>query len=140
MNAQTTYVTYNLRTYFSQEPGQPDTCPRCAAGLSRSSIAPSIEALNDLEACIIPDRGYTLLFICRECGWWCIRELWGDAEYGGYGDYLVVTVQPQRITRDEALADLQSQPWLAALADAQLYGHPLPLPEELARLFPVHKP
>lgn len=130
------YTAYNMRPYFSKQPGQPTHCPQCGGLLSMTSITPSTAVSADMEHdSLIPVHDYSLLFVCRTCGWWLIRESWDFCEINGEYDYLAVGNFPAHIQPGD-ISEWEDQPWRSALADPHIYEHAGDLPAAIARIFP----
>lgn len=133
------YISYNLRSYFLTEPEQPTRCPECGGGLSRSSISPTTALNRSLKRAIIPLYEYSYLFVCSGCQWWLIRERWTECEVGdGCIDDVVVRKKISDPSPDPTQDD--DQPWLAAIADPDLYNNQYRLPEKIVAVFLASKP
>jgi hypothetical protein len=146
------YVSYDIEKYFSRSPISPSEgwtegparCPMCAGSLSETTMEPS-KAMSDLnlstEETYWLDHGWSFLYTCNQCRWWCVREHYefvikkhADHKFGR--DYLIVS--KTEIEKPEIFGDVpahHAQPWLKALVDPEVYNKVQKLPEELAVLF-----
>ena len=69
---------------------------------------------------------FTILFTCKNCDWWCVRESWNDVDYENASwDFLVVGLEEN----DESgmMADLPETPWESALKNERLYAKSNPM-------------
>jgi hypothetical protein len=133
------YVSYNVEKYYSVKPEGPITCPMCNGDLSESAIEPS-KAMSKEIAGPDYDYGSSLMFICNQCHWWCIREHYEFVDGGAarrYGcDYLIFSTA--KSSKSKVIRNLpveHTQPWLKALEDPKVYDKVQAFPEKLAVLF-----
>lgn len=125
------YAVYDLRTYFSCQPGEIMHCPICGSLPSKSAINPSRAVADYLTTATMPEHEFSCLYECSTCQWWAVWESWGDREFGGQDfSSLIVSV----IDGTEKI-DLQATPWHQILEDADIYRNELPLPDTLGKLF-----
>lgn len=125
------YVVYDLRTYFSQQPGHMKRCPVCGKPIQVTSIHPSKEVESDLShGSLIPVHDFSCFYGCSACHWWAARESWGFRECDSELDFLVVGE-----TDNEGNTDQQSTPWRQISQLDDLYSHVEPLPDHLGQLF-----
>jgi len=130
------YQAFSLRPYYSKQPGQPARCLHCGGPLSVSPVEPSISVQDELDdPFLIGSHNYSLLFRCKACQWWCIRESWALNEISLDLDYLIVGVQSQPASSDTSA----EQAWLKALADPSVYQSAEDIPDTIAVLFPESK-
>ena len=128
-------AVYNLRTYFSKQPGDIRCCPACGSALSLSTIQPSkgvAEQISDVG--LIPTYDFSQLYECRVCHWWAVRESWSLLEIYQDYDYLVVGEAEEKGTPLENI-DRPAEPWNEVLKNERLYENALPLPRTLGELF-----
>jgi hypothetical protein len=134
------YVSYNIQSLFHQKPGCPTECPMCKGNLTTTEIKPS-QAMQECVPGPDFDYGSSLLLVCDDCRWWCVREHYefidGSAARRYGKDYLIYSLpqDPDHPT-PEMSAEVAEKPWLLALNDADVYRKLLRLPEEVARLLP----
>lgn len=127
------YVSYDVQKRYLVKPEGPVTCPMCNGNLTESSIEPSKAMNEDIEG---PDYDYgsSLLFVCNQCRWWCVREHYEFVDGGAamrYGiDYLIVSMAKAVNAPVE-----DAQPWRQALEDLKVYKNAQAFPEELAAFF-----
>ncbi len=133
------YVSYDVQKRYHRKPEGPVTCPMCNGDLTESSIEPSKAMKEHIEG---PDYDYgsSLLFVCNQCRWWCVREHYEFVDGGAgmrYGlDYLIVSTAKAGKSEEPGSAPVEdAQPWLKALVDPGVYNKVKKLPEELAVLF-----
>ena len=65
------YQTYDLRTYYDEQPGDPTSCLLCDGELSITPMERSIamqKLLAEYEGFDYPK--YMYLCVCQRCGWW----------------------------------------------------------------------
>jgi predicted RNA-binding Zn-ribbon protein involved in translation (DUF1610 family) len=129
-STSTSYVVYDLRSYFAKQPGNLRLCPNCGKNISVSTLSPSKVVTRSLGGATIPCHEFSVLYKCEACSWWAIRESWGDREWSDGPDYLVVEQENPTERRSS-----QVQPWEQILEDLNLYKHTRPLPENLGKLF-----
>ena len=125
------YIVYNIRTYFSQQPGPIKRCPVCGKSILVTGIHPSKAVVRDLaHGSLIPVYAFSCLYGCSACHWWAARESWALREVSSELDYLVVGVtDPERNTDQPAI------PWSQISQLEDLYDHSEPLPDHLGQLF-----
>jgi hypothetical protein len=125
------YIVYDLRTYFSQQPGHIKRCPVCGKSIMVTSIHPSKAVVRDLSfGSLIPVHDFSCLYGCSACHWWAARESWGFRETSSEMDFLVVGE-----IDNERTPDRQSTPWREISQLEDLYNHVEPLPDHLGQLF-----
>jgi hypothetical protein len=133
--ASARFAVYNLRAYFSRQPGDIRCCPVCGSLLSRSNIDPSECVSKDLSnPGLIPIHEFSHLYECRACQWWAVRESWTLGETGQEYDFLIVGAAAGK-GRVLENTDQQVLPWNQVLANEHLYDSALPLPDILGKLF-----
>lgn len=135
LNAPVKFAVYNVRTYFSAQPGDLRCCPACGSSLSRSDIDPSSAVSRDLvHWSLIPRHDYSYLYECTACPWWAVRESWSWCETMLDLDYLIVGAAEGAGTlpRDAARQDVLRE---QVLQNEHIYERPLRLPDKLAQLF-----
>jgi hypothetical protein len=84
--------------------------------------------------------GWSYLFVCRNCGWWYVRERAGDAETSFDADYIIVGLPAPEEASAAATTVERAEPWRRALADKGLYKSAADVPNAWAVSFPVRKP
>jgi hypothetical protein len=137
-NTSVNYVVYDLRSYFSRQPGDIRLCPRCENNISVFNLTPSKAVTDCLAGAIIPSHEFSVLYECKGCHWWAIRESWGDREYSDGPDCLVV-VNEESVSDSSETPHQGALPWTQALEDEYLYEKMLPLPDSVGRLFAEHR-
>ncbi|WP_152966247.1 hypothetical protein [Ornatilinea apprima] len=130
------YQAFSMRSYFSKQPGQPARCLHCGGPLSVSPVEPSAWVQDELDdPFLIGTHNFSLLFRCKACQWWCIRESWDLNEIGLDLDCLIVGVPSPAASAAQG----SEQPWQKALADPSIYRNSEDIPETIAALFPPGK-
>jgi hypothetical protein len=136
-------LSYDVQKYYCQKPAGPVICPICTGDLSESAIERS-RAMSDHilsnENEYYLDDGSSLLYTCKECSWWCVREHYEFIDKQAvhrYGlDYLIFsTLKNSKSKPSESTSINPAQPWLDALEDPNVYRKVQPFPEELAAFF-----
>ncbi len=129
------FTVYNLRTYFSRQPGDIKCCPACGSSLSRSHIHPSRWVSDQLSIPgYIPRHEFSHLYECTACQWWAVRESWTLCEIGMELDYLVVgEAKGTKSAAEET--DSWTSPWIQVLENENLYRSSMSLPDILGQLF-----
>jgi len=126
------YIVYDLRTYFSQQPGHMQGCPICGKSILVAAIHPSKAVESDLShGSLIPVHDFSCFYECSACHWWAVRESWGFREASSELDYLVVGETNADGSRDQQSAT----PWREISQLEDLYDHVEPLPDQLGQLF-----
>ncbi len=129
------YTVYDVRAYFSKQPGDIRRCPACGGPLARSDIEPSKSVSDDLaEWSLIPVHEFSCLYECGACQWWAVRESWTLCEYYKEYDFLVVGEAGWK-GKPSKNADPRVLPWKQVLENKQLYCGTSPLPAHLGELF-----
>jgi predicted RNA-binding Zn-ribbon protein involved in translation (DUF1610 family) len=131
------YVVYDLRSYFSKQPGDLRLCPNCGKDISVFKLPPSKAVTDFLAGAIIPSHEFSVLYKCKDCHWWAVRESWGDREVNDGPDCLIVG-DGKRASDTSHPPNQGASPWHLALADKHLYDKVLPLPHTLGRWFTEH--
>jgi hypothetical protein len=88
------YLSYNVRSSFSQNPGDIIRCPMCSGTLTKSVIGPS-KAVEDRLS--YKDMSPWLaessrMSTCDMCPWWCVREHWAYEEWAVDHDCLIAGI------------------------------------------------
>jgi hypothetical protein len=85
------YISCNMKSYFSKQPGDMICCPMCGNTLTKSVIhASKFVAGYMSEQGLIPLHDFSYLFVCSVCNWWSIRESWDLCEiYQEYDDIAI---------------------------------------------------
>lgn len=139
------YIVHSMQTRFP--PTNIFHCLICASYLTESDIWPS-EAMNSIlkdissTSRVSDPSGYSRLFECNKCHWWCIRENYTffDFEvlmYYGPDNLIAGVAKDNASVIDEHTPLAETQPWLKALNDPSVYDNRSNLPKELAALFKV---
>ncbi len=129
------FAVYDLRTYFSKQPGDIRCCPVCGSSLSRSNIDPSECVSNDLsDMRLIPMHDFSHLYECRACQWWAVRESWSLCELYKDFDFLIVGEAERTGTAFEN-TNQKVMPWNLVLQNEHLYASAMPLTDVLGKLF-----
>ena len=129
------YVTYDMRSYFSRQPGALHSCHDCGQAIFISNLEPSMAVVEDLVGAGIPCHEFSVLYRCKACHWWAIRESWGDREIGYDGPDNLVVGNKNNASDSSQTPNQDVLPWSRALQDKLLYKDLLPLPPTLGRLF-----
>ena len=132
------YVAYDLRGYFSRQPGDLRICPSCGMNISVVHLSPSKVVADFLAVALIPSHEFSVLYECKSCHWWAIRESWGDREASDGPDCLVV-VNEDSVSDASQTSNQDASPWSEVLKNEHLYDQVLPLPDKLGRLFMEHQ-
>jgi hypothetical protein len=85
------FVVYDMRSAFSKEPSDIQSCPFCKTLLIRTKLKASSLATEDSHCdSLLPVYESTHSFKCPCCHWWCVREKWTlyELTFGSY-DYLI---------------------------------------------------
>ena len=129
------FAVYDLRTYFSKQPGDIGCCPVCGGSLSRSNIDPSVCVSKDLSVMnLIPRHDFSYLYECKACKWWAVRESWSLCEWYKDFDFLIVGEVEGTGPAIEN-TNRQVMPWDQVLQNEHLYANAMPLPDILGKLF-----
>jgi hypothetical protein len=137
------YLSYDVQKYYCQKPAGPIKCPMCTGDLSESPVERSRAMSNHIlsnENEYYLDDGSSLLYTCKECSWWCVREHYEFIDKQAvhrYGlDYLIFsTVKDSKSETSQNMSFEQSQPWLNALEDPRAYDRVQAFPEKLVVFF-----
>jgi hypothetical protein len=125
------YVVYDLRSYFSQQPGHITHCPSCETSILVTTIHPSKAVESDLShGSLIAVHDFSCLYGCSACHWWAVRESWALHEVGRDLDCLVVGV-----AHYEKSTQQHPTPWREISQREDLYHQLEPLPDHLGKLF-----
>jgi hypothetical protein len=133
------YVSYDVQKRYHVKPEGPVICPMCNGELTESPIEPSKAMKEHIEG---PDYDYgpSLLFVCNQCRWWCVREHY-EFVYTGAGmryglDYLITSTAKAGKSEEPGSAPVEdAQPWRQALDDLKVYDNMQAFPEQLAAFF-----
>ena len=133
-NTSANYVVYDLRSYFSRQPGHLRLCPNCGENISVLNLSPSKLVTNFLAGATIPCHEFSVLYKCKACHWWAIRESWGDREGSDGPDCLIISGE-KRARNISTNPEQDDSLWNFVLEDEHIYDKVLPLPNNLGRLF-----
>lgn len=128
MNSESSsrFSVYNIRTYFSTQPGDIGHCPVCGSRIGITCMPPSKQVAKDLgDSSLIPAHYFSRLYECSCCNWSAVRESWAYYECNSTMDYLIVGEEAQG----------QRMPWDQLLQSENIYRNIKSLPEELGKLF-----
>lgn len=125
------YAVYDLRTYFSSQPGEIMRCPICGSLPSKSAISPSRAVADYLATATMPEHEFSCLYKCSACQWWAVWESWGDREFWGqdFSSLIVSVIDGAEKT------GWQISPWSQVLENVDVYSNELPLPDTLGKIF-----
>ena len=128
------FAVYNLRTSFSNEPGDIRYCPLCKVLVVKSSIPPSAAVVDDLKHHSGISLDYTYLYECPSCKWWSVRESWLDLNGAGWHDFLIIGSVAVS-TSSNIVIDQEQSDWSRVLQNKEIYSKAIALPSALKHLF-----
>ena len=130
------YQSYDMRTFFSAQPGVLKTCIRCNRELSEIEVNRNTKSADKWYSSRPSIPVYELsLFYCEKCQWWYMREYFSDCEVSSEQEYITIGHNTFSKAEEKKRA---IKPWGHAFEDETLHANPQSLPPSIGSKFPAN--